>query len=245
VVNGQTAIFATNDRSTRFRPSARRANTMPARAHISHLLPGVTLSLVALKVRADPSFERIGREAAIRKRGTQGVRGETRASPDRDREPMTRPRHEQALVPLARELRRQVVGARAVLLVADALGLSSADLLDHTAAEFRNALRNISVGMLGNVLEAAASADRGRPARAQRAQSLSVESVARFLLDQNVPGSKLDLIEGAMVATAMATCSGNQSAAARLLGIERKALARRLAKDPAAGEGGLRRQRRS
>ena len=43
-------------------------------------------------------------------------------------------------------------------------------------------------------------------------------------------GDKIDAAEAATVKHAMHVCAGNQSAAARLLGLERKALVRRLAK---------------
>jgi transcriptional regulator with XRE-family HTH domain len=48
-------------------------------------------------------------------------------------------------------------------------------------------------------------------------------------------GSKLDAVEVAVVRLAMLVCEGNQSAAARLLGLERKALTRRWVKIRPAG----------
>jgi DNA-binding NtrC family response regulator len=140
-------------------------------------------------------------------------------------------RQEHELGSLARALRRQVVGARAVLLVADALNLSARELLGHTAGQYRAELRKISVGTLGDVVKAVSLSEPNASAQTRRVKGLSLDAVARFVLDRDDPGSKLDLIECAIVARAMVACAGNQSAASRLLGIERKALARRLAKD--------------
>jgi DNA-binding NtrC family response regulator len=148
---------------------------------------------------------------------------------------MFRLRQEQELGLLARELRRQAVGARAVLLVADALDLPARNVLVHTAGQFQAGLRRISVGKLGEVAKAAANAAPRRSKQAGR-KDLSLDVIARFVLDQKGAGSKLDLVERAIVACAMSACSGNQSAAARLLGIERKALARRLAKVAASAK---------
>ncbi len=50
-------------------------------------------------------------------------------------------------------------------------------------------------------------------------------------------GSKLDIIERAVLHHAIETCGGNKSAAARLIGVDRKALERkwdRLSDDPPA-----------
>jgi transcriptional regulator of acetoin/glycerol metabolism len=142
--------------------------------------------------------------------------------------PTFRSRQEQELGSLARSLHRQAVGAKALLLVADALGLSPAELLAQSARQFRAALQRISVGKLSEVVKAV-SLETQRSG-ATRAGHLSLDAVARFVLDRAEPGSKIDLIERAVVSSAMSACAGNQSAAARLLGIERKALGRRLAK---------------
>jgi DNA-binding NtrC family response regulator len=143
---------------------------------------------------------------------------------------MVRLRQERELTSLARDLRRQVVGAKAVLLVADALDMTARDLLACNAARLQAALRQISVGKLGDVARSVSPTEPRAHARAGRTNGLSLDNVARFVLGRNDPGSKLELVERAIVANAMSACSGNQSAAARLLGIERKALARRLAK---------------
>jgi DNA-binding NtrC family response regulator len=158
---------------------------------------------------------------------------------------MFRQRQERELAALGNALRRQMVGARAVLLVADALDLTARDLLGYTAGHFRAALREISVGKLGDVAKAISIAEPLGPKKADPKRGMSLDTVARFVLDRDDPGSKLDLVERAIIACAMSACSGNQSAASRLLGIERKALGRRLAKGPPDGprEGGSHRKR--
>ena len=51
-------------------------------------------------------------------------------------------------------------------------------------------------------------------------------------------GSKLDVIERAVLHHAVEMCSGNKSAAARLLGVHRKSLDRKLERLSDPGEGG-------
>jgi len=58
--------------------------------------------------------------------------------------------------------------------------------------------------------------------------STRLDRIARAIVELPADlGSKLDAAEVAVVRHAMLVCDGNQSAAARLLGIERKALVRR------------------
>ena len=58
-----------------------------------------------------------------------------------------------------------------------------------------------------------------------------LERIAREIVElPEALGDKLEAAEGAAVRRAMHVCAGNQSAAARLLGLERKALVRRVAK---------------
>jgi DNA-binding protein Fis len=202
---------------------------------------------IALKIAVDPPLKWCAGWARSESEDVHGERMQTRATDPSGggRLPMIRPRHEQALIPLARALRQQLVGARAVLLVADALDLPTRDLHVLSAGQIRAALRRISVGTLGDVIKAISLAETQQPTPAQRVKALSLDAVARFVLDRNDPGSKLDLIERAVVANAMSACSGNQSAAARLLGIERKALARRLVKVRSTGPRQHKRVRRA
>jgi transcriptional regulator with XRE-family HTH domain len=58
---------------------------------------------------------------------------------------------------------------------------------------------------------------------------LGVDALANAILDlPPTVGSKLDAVASAAVLRAMALCRNNQSAAARMLGMERKAFVRRL-----------------
>lgn len=67
----------------------------------------------------------------------------------------------------------------------------------------------------------------GAPPRAQSLGGLS--EIAQAIVDlSGKVGSKIDAVESAAVIHAMNVCHGNQSAAARLLGMERKAFVRRL-----------------
>jgi two-component system response regulator HydG len=63
-----------------------------------------------------------------------------------------------------------------------------------------------------------------------------VDALAKSILALPVRlGSKLDAIERAVLHHAIETCGGNKSAAARLIGVDRKALERkwdRLSDDP-------------
>jgi transcriptional regulator with XRE-family HTH domain len=77
------------------------------------------------------------------------------------------------------------------------------------------------------VLELVESASAPRAPVAVRVAS-GLDAIARsiILLPSGV-GDKLDAVEAAAVEAAMSRCGGNRSAAARLLGMERKALIRR------------------
>jgi transcriptional regulator with XRE-family HTH domain len=55
-----------------------------------------------------------------------------------------------------------------------------------------------------------------------------LSDIADAILRLQVDGSKEDAVVGAMVDAAMKACDNNQSASARLLGMERKAFVRRL-----------------
>jgi two-component system response regulator HydG len=59
--------------------------------------------------------------------------------------------------------------------------------------------------------------------------SREVDKMAKLILAlPNKLGSKLDVIERAVLHHAIEMCSGNKSAAARLIGVHRKSLDRRL-----------------
>jgi transcriptional regulator with XRE-family HTH domain len=61
------------------------------------------------------------------------------------------------------------------------------------------------------------------------ARRLGLPEIARAILElPDEVGPKLEVVEAATVLVAMTACSENQSAAARLLGMDRKAFVRRL-----------------
>jgi transcriptional regulator with XRE-family HTH domain len=67
------------------------------------------------------------------------------------------------------------------------------------------------------------------PARARQALPMGLPEIARAIADlPHEGGSKVDAVILATVRHAMAECGDNQSAAARVLGMERKAFGRRL-----------------
>jgi DNA-binding NtrC family response regulator len=66
-----------------------------------------------------------------------------------------------------------------------------------------------------------------RPAASNNADGCTLTDLARSLLKLSIP-NKLAAIEDALILEAMALCEGNKSAAARLLGVHRKAVERRV-----------------
>jgi len=84
-------------------------------------------------------------------------------------------------------------------------------------------LRGATLNELGSLLS---HATRGR-GRAGHIDGSPLEAFAQAVLDAPASGSKLRFAEGAIVAHALDACGGNISAAARLLGVDRKALERR------------------
>jgi transcriptional regulator with XRE-family HTH domain len=74
------------------------------------------------------------------------------------------------------------------------------------------------------LVESASAAPTPAPVRV--ASGLDTIARAIILLPSGV-GDKLDVVEATVVAAAISQCGGNRSAAARLLGMERKALIRR------------------
>jgi ActR/RegA family two-component response regulator len=58
----------------------------------------------------------------------------------------------------------------------------------------------------------------------------NTSQLAEMILALPEKGSKLERVQAAVVAHAVAVCNGNVSAAARLLGMERKSLERKIAR---------------
>jgi DNA-binding NtrC family response regulator len=131
---------------------------------------------------------------------------------------------------LAAALCRRMVSAKAVLLIADALDLPARDLLAYKSGHFQAALHQVSTSRFEEVVHALSGFEAPGLGQVDGARRGSLDEIARMALDLREPGSKLALAEQAIVGCAMSLCGGNQSAAARMLCMERKALARRVAK---------------
>lgn len=96
--------------------------------------------------------------------------------------------------------------------------------------ELVDELRRVKLDALPDVVATLRRASGGEPAGGGARGGQSPDDLARRVLDMPAEGSKLDLIQRAVVKHALATTGGNVSAAARLLGIDRKALERKLAR---------------
>jgi DNA-binding NtrC family response regulator len=103
------------------------------------------------------------------------------------------------------------------------LTMSTPSILD----QIMRKLRKVPVSELPAVLEAIEAA--GAKKRGKRGGGALVQHLARRAVEAEIEGSKLDEVERAIVAHAFETAHRNVSAAARLLGIERKTMERRLA----------------
>ncbi len=89
-------------------------------------------------------------------------------------------------------------------------------------------IRGVRLSNLADVVEAL---ERGAGPRGAAAKGAEVvEAVARRVTALDIGGSKLEAIQRAVVFQALTECDGNLSAAARLLGMERKAFERRVAR---------------
>jgi len=137
-----------------------------------------------------------------------------RAARERSGIPITRVARESALTAselTAIEAGRSRPSVAVLQRIAQALGSSLVDLVRGGEA---NSGRN--------------SAERdGVPSSAP--SRLGLSQIARAIADLPVTnGSKLDAAEAAVILYAMTACHDNQSAAARLLSMERKAFVRRL-----------------
>jgi DNA-binding NtrC family response regulator len=93
--------------------------------------------------------------------------------------------------------------------------------------ELRNIIERVSLLAEEDVVDVAVLEELANPPAAGNAR-IEIDRMARSLLA--LPerlGSKLDVIERAILHHAIEACGGNKSAAARLIGVDRKALERR------------------
>ena len=97
----------------------------------------------------------------------------------------------------------------------------------HLLEDLASRLRDARLDALPDLVEAINDATLPR---GQSNADEILSSIARKVMELPVPGSKLDAVQRAIVMHALADCGGNVSAAARLLGVERKALERKVAK---------------
>jgi transcriptional regulator with XRE-family HTH domain len=97
-----------------------------------------------------------------------------------------------------------------------------------TLARIARALRVTVVDLVLDAEEVAGLFAAGTANLSSESQT-ALSVIARAVLElADEVGSKLDAVESATILLAMTACSDNQSAAARLLGMERKAFTRRL-----------------
>jgi two-component system response regulator HydG len=93
--------------------------------------------------------------------------------------------------------------------------------------ELRNVIERVALLSDGDTVEVSALDELARGPSANDAR-LEIDRMARALLAlPDRLGSKLDVIERAVLHHAIESCGGNKSAAARLVGVDRKALERR------------------
>lgn len=96
--------------------------------------------------------------------------------------------------------------------------------LDQIVPALAERLAKLPIGTLQTVLDIVES---GTPASSGPSTSAaSLDALADQILRAPVSGSRLGAVQAAVVRHALITTEGNVSAAARLLGMERKALAR-------------------
>jgi DNA-binding NtrC family response regulator len=96
--------------------------------------------------------------------------------------------------------------------------------------ELHNVVERVALLVEGDEVDVAAL-DRLVRERSAIEATTEIDRIARALLALPARvGSKLDLLERAVLQQALAACGGNKSAAARLVGISRKAIERRLAR---------------
>jgi transcriptional regulator of acetoin/glycerol metabolism len=99
--------------------------------------------------------------------------------------------------------------------------------------ELAEQLRNVRLDALPRLLASLREASTAVPPALQkgsRVAAVAVEVIAAEVLALPEKGSKLDLVQRAVVIRALKESGGNISAAARSLGVDRKVLERKIAR---------------
>ncbi len=99
--------------------------------------------------------------------------------------------------------------------------------------ELADQLRNVRLDALPRVLASLREASAAAPPPLQkgsRVAAVAVEVIAAEVLALPERGSKLDLVQRAVVVRALKESGGNISAAARSIGVDRKVLERKIAR---------------
>jgi DNA-binding NtrC family response regulator len=81
-----------------------------------------------------------------------------------------------------------------------------------------------------SIAELVREANEAQPNAPHLQRAMSVEQIARAILELPVRGDKMAFVEAAVVRLVLQVSGGNKAGAARLLGIERQALGRRVQK---------------
>ncbi len=117
--------------------------------------------------------------------------------------------------------------ARKLRFTDDALARLAERRWSGNVRELRNAVQRIALLAEEDVVDAAA-VDELLPDRAREDVAREIDRLARALLAlPEKVGSKLHVIERAVLHHAIETCGGNKSAAARMIGVDRKSLERK------------------
>jgi transcriptional regulator with XRE-family HTH domain len=117
--------------------------------------------------------------------------------------------------------------------VAKAAKLTTTRLLEIENGSVRTAIatfQQIALALGTDLVDVVRDLERGNETVAPVAATLSLDQIAKSIVELSIKTSKMEAVFAAVVAYAMKVTGDNQSAAARLVGMERKAFVRRLAK---------------
>jgi DNA-binding XRE family transcriptional regulator len=118
-------------------------------------------------------------------------------------------------------------------VVSRAVGISRGELVAIESGSSRptiDLLDRIARSLGSTIVEVVRSAQRADQATSSDSPRLGLPDIGRAIADLPAGGSKVERAAAAAIVYALDASGGNQSAAARLLGMERKAYVRRLAR---------------